>query len=236
MAMRLRPLTDETPKCLLHLDKKPILYYTLKNLILNKISDVVIVTGFKREKIESYVKQDFPDLKVTFVYNKDYEKTNNAYSLLLAESVIKGNFILLDSDIIFHPDIIKTLAEYPKKPVLAVNSHECGEEEIKVLVDSEKKILEISKSVKPHKAWGESIGIELFSKKEKETLFKVLKKRISQEKRVNEFYEASFEEMIQQGHPFYAEEVTHFPAMEIDFAEDFEKAKTMVKKIYSSVK
>lgn len=233
MATRLRPLTDETPKCLLPLiEKKPILYYAIQNLIANHIQDIIIVTGFMKEKIESYVKKAFPEIKVHFVYNKDYDKTNNAYSLLLAEDEIKGNFVLLDSDIVFHPDIIKTLSNYPQKPVLAVNCHECGEEEIKVKVDPEKKILEISKTVKPSKAWGESIGIEIFSKKEKEILFKVLKKRIIQEKRVNEFYEASFEEMIQIGHPFYAVDVTHLPAMEIDFADDLEKARVLVKKIY----
>ena len=63
-------------------------------------------------------------------------------------------------------------------------------------------------------------------------MFQTLKKRIINEKRVNEYYEASFEEMIQNGSDFYAEDASTFPAMEIDFAEDLERARKLIQTIY----
>jgi len=235
MATRLKPLTDDTPKTLLEIDGKPIIYYMLNNLKLNNIKDIVVVTGFMREKLESYLLENFKDFNFTFVYNKDYESTNNAYSLLLAEDYIR-DFVLLDSDIIFHPGIISELLKYPKRPVLAIERHECTEEEIKVLLDSENKILDISKTVDPKIAFGESIGIEVFDERSKFLLFDTLEKRIIKEGKTNEFYEASFKEMIDNGFDFYGIDTSMYPAMEIDFVEDFEEAKKMIKSILSTLK
>lgn len=232
MATRLRPLTDETPKCLLLLDEKPILYYMLKNLLDNGIDELVMVTGFQREKLENYVKSNFPQIKAEFIYNERYDETNNAYSLLLAKNAVKKDFILLDSDILFHPKIIELLKKSEQLPVLAVERHACGEEEIKVTVDEKLRIGEISKEVQTKLAWGESVGIELFDEKSKDVLFEMLEKRIAGEKRENEFYEASFQEMIEKGQDFYVIDISDYPAMEIDFQEDFEKARELIKSIY----
>lgn len=234
MATRLKPLTDDTPKCLLLLDDKPIIYYMLNNLKNQGIKELVVVTGFERAKIEDYIQGHFPELTVKFIYNKDFAATNNAYSLLLAKESIKGEFILLDSDIVFHEEILALLKKFPERPALAVERHACGEEEIKVTVDSKQRIGAINKQVNPTAAWGESIGIEIFSAAAKEKLFQVLEKRIRQEKRVNEYYEASFEEMISDGFPFYAVDTSAYPAMEVDFSEDLEAARKMEQQIKAS--
>lgn len=232
MATRLRPLTDETPKCLLNLDDKPIIHYMIENLKNTQVTDIILVTGFQNQKIENYLKENFSELKLTFIHNKDFESTNNAYSLLLAKDAIRGDFILLDSDIVFHPGILSELKNFSGRPVLAVDRHACGEEEIKVTIDDKQRIQDISKQVSTELAWGESVGIELFDTESKNLLFAKLQKRIIDENRVNEFYEASFLEMIQDGLGFYAADCSQFPAMEIDFVEDFEKAKEMLKEIY----
>lgn len=229
MATRLKPLTDKTPKCLLELSpKRPILDYMLTGLIAQGLTRLVMVTGFEAGQIESFIKSRFPALETVFVHNPDFETTNNAYSLLLAQHEVKGGFILLDSDIVFDPRIIGALKNEKGRPVLAVNCHPCGDEEIKVRVNENFQIQEISKKVDPAKTMGESIGIELFCEKSARILFETLEKRMIKENRINEFYEASFEEMIVQGHDFYACDVTEFPAMEIDFAEDLEKARILV--------
>ncbi|HOJ50417.1 MAG TPA: phosphocholine cytidylyltransferase family protein [Spirochaetota bacterium] len=233
MATRLKPLTDETPKTLLEINGKPILYYMLNNLKMNGIYDIVIVTGFMREKIEDYVKNNFNDLKFEFVYNKDYNSTNNAYSLLLTEDYVK-EFILLDSDIVFHPEIIKKLLNFSKRPVLAIEKHECLDEEIKVLLDKQNRVLDISKTVDPKIAFGESIGIEVFDERAKSVLFDTLEKRIIKEGRVNEFYEASFKEMIDNGFNFYGIDTSEYPAIEIDFVEDLNEASKLIKEIYKN--
>ena len=48
---RLRPLTDEMPKCMLDLNGKTILERSIGTLKNNGIADISIIKGFKKEKI-----------------------------------------------------------------------------------------------------------------------------------------------------------------------------------------
>ena len=95
-----------------------------------------------------------------------------------------------------------------------------------------KKILEISKVTDLKKSAGESIGIERFSFDFMQELYKVLERKIIHERNVNEFYEKSFEEVIQKNDNYernsiYAIDVSHYKCMEIDTVEDYERAKNM---------
>ena len=54
---RLKHKTKSVPKSLVKLNKKPILYYQLKILEKNLITDIYIVVGYKKEKLENYLKK-----------------------------------------------------------------------------------------------------------------------------------------------------------------------------------
>ncbi len=228
MATRLKPLTNETPKTLLKIKNKPILGYILDNFIKNGISDFFIVTGFKNEKIENFIKKEYPSIKVNFVNNNNYETTNNAYSLLLLDKMINDDFILVDSDIIFDYRILPLIINKEEKIKIALKKHKLSAEEIKVVIDNKFKIKKISKKISPQKAFGESIGIEFFPKKYIDHLFSTLRKRVIEENNMNEFYEATFEEMIKNGIDFYGVDINNLEAIEIDFIEDFKKAEELI--------
>lgn len=228
VSSRLKPLTDNCPKCLLPIGKSTMLARMINNLLWNKIEDIIIVTGYLDHMIKDYVKENFPDLDVTFIHNKDYLNNNNCYSLWMVKDKIKDDFILLDSDILFQKEIIKRLIDSNHKCCLAVNCHQCGEEEIKVVVDERYKILEISKVVHPKNALGESIGIEYFSGSGKLEMFNVLSKRVIEEGKVNEWYEASFQEWIDNGGALYAVDTSDYYAMECDFVEDIKHAEKTI--------
>ena len=225
MATRLRPLTDSRPKCLLDVGGKTILERTLENLLACGIDDFVIVTGFKAEMIESFVAREFDALKVSWIRNERYAETNNAYSLLLAEAAAADSFLLLDSDILFPPELIRALMACPEKPCLALDRHPCSDEEMKALVGRDGYLTDIGKGLDAASASGESIGFEIFSGASRQELFETLRKRIVSEGRENEFYEASYKEMIEGGARFKAVDTTRYPAMEIDSIEDLERAR-----------
>ena len=84
MASRLRPLTANTPKCLLKIGERCLLQRSIDALIASGIDELVIVTGFLREKIESFVASHYPNLKVKFIFNEVFDSTYNIYSLWLA--------------------------------------------------------------------------------------------------------------------------------------------------------
>ena len=52
--MRLRPLTEETPKPLLLVGDKPILQHIIDNLRDEGFSDIVLAVNYLGEQIESY--------------------------------------------------------------------------------------------------------------------------------------------------------------------------------------
>ena len=161
MAKRLRPLTDNSPKCLLRVGERSLLQRTVDALIAGGIDELVVVTGYLRNLIEDFLKANYPQLKISFIDNPDYATTNNIYSLWLAIEIVGGkDFILLDSDILFDPEIVARMLRQ-ERTSLAVNAHELGDEEIKVIVDDERNVVELSKTCSPTKAIGESVGIEV---------------------------------------------------------------------------
>ena len=227
-ASRLRPLTEHTPKCLLKVNGKTLLERTLDNFISNGITEFLIVTGYLQEMIRDFVAKNYPTLNVKFLYNKDYATTNNIYSLFLAEEFACGhNFILSDSDILFSKDIIAVLLTDKNPDVLAMNRHELGEEEIKIISDSERNVLEISKVCSIEKAVGESVGLEKMSAEYSAALYKELHQMIDNECLSNVFYEKAFERLIPQGHIFKYLDTTDFFSMEIDTVEDYDKIKDL---------
>ncbi|MBQ3657508.1 MAG: phosphocholine cytidylyltransferase family protein [Bacteroidales bacterium] len=227
-ASRLRPLTENTPKCLLKVNGKTLLERTLDNFINNGISEFLIVTGYLQNMIKDFVTTNYPLLNVRFIYNKDYSTTNNIYSLFLAEEFAKGEeFILSDSDILFSDKIISALLNDKNPDVLAMNRHALGEEEIKIISDDDRNVLEISKVCRIGKAVGESVGLEKFSKRYSEALFKELHQMIDNEGLSNVFYEKCFERLIPQGYIFKYLDTTDFFSMEIDTVEDYEKVKDL---------
>jgi len=228
VSSRLKPLTDNSPKCLLPIGKKNMLHRMIENILWNGITEIIIVTGYLHRMIEDYVAKNFPDLNVKFLNNDDYQNNNNCYSLWMVKDHIRNKMILMDSDILFEKEIIKRLIDSNHECCLAVNCHLCGEEEIKIVVDDYYRIKEISKTIHPKNALGESIGIEFFSGKGMQKMFETLHKRVITENRVNEWYEASFQEWINCNGEFYAVDISDYLAMEIDFPEDIDSAKQII--------
>ena len=232
LSKRLRPITDYAPKCLLKVGGKTLLEMTINNIIKNGINEFVMVTGYREDMIKGFISKNFPDLNIAYITNSDYENNNNSYSLWMTKDYINGPSILLDSDILFDYRIISKLLESPHTDCLAVNTnHSLGEEEIKVIIDSANKIQHIGKDLNPAKSYGESIGIEKFSPDFFKELGEVLERKIVRENNVNEFYEASFQELYDKGNTMYAVDVSEYKSLEIDFPEDLIRAEEEIREI-----
>jgi choline kinase len=232
MSKRLRPLTDSTPKCLLKVGGKTLLEMTINNILANGIKNFVMVTGYRENMIREHMAEKFPGLDITYLTNADFENNNNSYSLWMTRNLIHGKSILLDSDILFDYRIISKLLEFQHTDCLAVKcAPTLGEEEIKVIIDSANKIEHIGKHLDPAASFGESIGIERFSYDFFSKLSEVLDRKISHENNVNEFYEASFQELYDRGNAMYAVDVSEYKCIEIDFPDDLERAQEEIKGI-----
>lgn len=228
-ASRLRPLTENTPKCLLKIGERCLLQRSMDALQANGISEFCIVTGYLHEQIESFVKTQYPLMKVTFIHNVDYATTNNIYSLWLARPEADGEeILLLDSDIVYDPRIVERVLEEKTDNVLTLIRHELGEEEMKVVTDIEGNITGISKTCAVADAVGESLGIEKMGKTYTTTLYKELDKMMNLEHLENKFYELAFERLLNQGQTYKVLDVTDLFSCELDTVEDFENAKQLI--------
>lgn len=229
IASRLRPLTNDRPKCLLEIGGKCLLQRSMDGLIRNGIKEFVVVTGYLHEQIEAFLNNRYKEVSITSIYNEQYASTNNIYSLWLAHPEVEGKeMLLLDSDIVFDPQIVARLLASEHQDILALNNHPLGEEEMKVVPDGEGRVKEISKTCRIEDAAGESIGIERMSASYTKALYKELRPMMEEEGLENVFYEKAFERLIPQGHTFWIEDTTDLFSTELDTVEDFNDAQNRI--------
>ena len=108
MAKRLRPLTDNKPKCLLQVGGRTLLERTVDAMVQAGIGEFVIVTGYLGGMIRDFLTTHYPKLIFHFLHNADYEHNNNIYSLWMAGEVVRGrDFLMMDSDILCDPAVVR---------------------------------------------------------------------------------------------------------------------------------
>jgi choline kinase len=244
---RLRPLTDDAPKCLLEVGGKTILERAIRNVRSAGVENIAIVIGYKEEKIREFIARRFAEFKFHFILNARYEETNNAYSLWLARHFaerrgFRNGLLLLDGDILFSSKVLPCLlAREPaafgrrrhRSPgdadgIAAVRRKgRHDSEEVRVSVDVNDFITAIGKGIGTSELDRESIGIEFFSARAVKKLFEILSTRMKNRTGKTEFYEATFQQMIEEGTMLRAWDVGSFPAIEIDTPADLRRARAL---------
>jgi choline kinase len=230
MAKRLRPLTDTKPKCLLEVGGKSLLQRTVDAMASAGISEFLIVTGYRASMIKDFITTHYPLSTIHFIDNPDYAHNNNIFSLWLAMQQLHGEEVLLmDSDILCDPEAVRRVTRQDSS-ALAMQRHELGEEEMKIVVDGDFQITEISKTCRPEAAIGESVGIEKMTPAYTEALYQELRQMILDEDLIDIFYERAFERLIPQGHTFKVVDTTDLFSYELDTPDDFERASAALPK------
>ena len=111
---RLRPLTLDAPKCLTVVGGKPILERLVDNLRAQGINRLVVVTGYLGHRIREFLQQKAADMQVEYVFNPDYQTTNNIYSLWLARQAIQESFLLVECDLVFDSPLLDDMLQPDK--------------------------------------------------------------------------------------------------------------------------
>ncbi len=120
MGNRLGKYTKENTKCMLEVNGKKLIEYVLDMLHNTGIKKLVLVVGYKKENLMRYLGDSYKDVKIEYIENPIYAKTNNIYSLYLArDKLAQDDTILLESDLMFEEEILQKLVE-DKRPSLAV--------------------------------------------------------------------------------------------------------------------
>lgn len=223
---RMGPLTREIPKALLSVGRLSIVSRAVSTLFTQGISFVTVVDGFAGERLRADLTQEFGSDRFEFVRNEAFDRTNNAYSLWLARG--EGPFLLLDGDVVFESAVLSHLLGDPRPDRLALRTQgEVCEEDMKVRLGSGGRVLRIGKDIPMREAAGESIGIAAISARLSRLLFDTLARRLFREGRFQEWYEASFQELIEGGETISATDLGSLRCVEVDTPEDLDFARDL---------
>ena len=113
---RLRPLTDDRPKCMLPVDGRPILQWILDAFAHHGLDDVVFVGGYRMESVQDYA----PDLR--FVYNDQWPHNNILASLFYAEEFMGEGFFCSYADTIITPALLAPFFDEPSDITLSLDT------------------------------------------------------------------------------------------------------------------
>ena len=109
---RLGKTTEETPKCLIPINKEPLLTRSLRQISALGVKRVILVVGYRSDDIENEYQSSFHEMELCYIFNKDWEKTNNLVSFYLAFPQIDSDYILLEGDLISTDEEISKMS-YP---------------------------------------------------------------------------------------------------------------------------
>ena len=100
---RLRPLTDDKPKALVEVAGRPILSHCFDQLIEVGADELLVVVGYKKEKLIEYYGDSYDGVPITYAHQR--EPQGLAHALLTVEEHIDDEFMLMLGDNIFDANL-----------------------------------------------------------------------------------------------------------------------------------
>lgn len=224
MGTRLKPVTDKIPKCMVEVNGEAIIHKQLTSLINNQINDITIVAGYKYELLENYIKSLNLDANINILNNKDYDKTNNMYSLYMAKQYVSGSsFIMMNADVFFEEAVITDLYNNPYENMIVCEPGKYIEESMKIKCTD--TIKAISKSIAKTDAYGTTIDVYKFSDEASLLLFKIIEDYLFIKKDKNSWSEVAINDLIKKK-AFKAMDMS-YKWVEIDNHQDLETAEKL---------
>ena len=143
MGKRLGELTESNTKCMIEVNGKTLIDRMLENLSGLGLSRVVIVVGYEGEKLKDYIGHRYDgSLKIEYITNPIYDRTNNIYSLALAKTqMLQDDTLLLESDLIFEKRMLNLLVDNPYPNLALVAKYQTWMDGTMVRVDDDNRIV-----------------------------------------------------------------------------------------------
>lgn len=205
---RLRPHTNDKPKCMVEYKNKAIIDYIVENAKACDISDIAVVNGYKKEVLEEHLK----DENIAFFTNREFDKTNMVATLFNAKEFMDDDIIISYADIVYKKEILEKLSASNEKisVVVDIDWRELWSmrmdnplEDAETLKISNGNIIELGKEAKSYnEIEGQYIGLIKISK---EVIAKVI-----------DFYESLDKTKLYDGQDYENMYMTSFIQMIID--------------------
>lgn len=142
MGKRLGEYTKNNTKCMVPVNGIPLIDRVLRQLSGLDLRRVVIVVGYEGQKLMNYLGDNYQGLKIEYVNNPIFDKTNNIYSLALAkEKLQEDDTILIESDLVFSDRLFPMIIECPYPNVALVAKYESWMDGTMVRIDDNQNIV-----------------------------------------------------------------------------------------------
>ncbi len=143
MGKRLGEYTKENTKCMVQVNGVRLIDRVLTQLSTLNLSRVVIVVGYEGQKLVDHIGNNYNGkLKIEYVNNPIYDKTNNIYSLALAkEQMQEDDTLLIESDLIFDDHLFPLIIDNPHPNLALVAKYETWMDGTMVCIDDENNIV-----------------------------------------------------------------------------------------------
>lgn len=143
MGRRLGDLTKGHTKCMVEVNGVTLIDRVIKQLSRLNLSRLVLVVGYKGKELKEYIGNRYDGvIKIEYVENPIYDKTNNIYSLALAKDLLcEDDTLLLESDLIFEDSMLDILISHPDPNLALVARYESWMDGTMVRIDQERNIV-----------------------------------------------------------------------------------------------
>lgn len=220
---RLTGGNNDMPKCLVSLGGETLLSRNIRLLRGAGIDDIAVVIGCAADTVRRTCQG------VQFVENARYAQTNSLYSLWLARPLLGDGFVVMNCDVLAHPQIVADLLTARHEDALLIayrDQHTTyGDEEMKVRV-SGGRVVDISKTMDPAEADGENLGIVKFGATGARVLIEEMDALVAGGDH-KAWVPRAFKAFAGR-RPLHAVGTRGFPWTEIDFPEDYRRAVEVV--------
>jgi choline kinase len=225
---RLLPLTAEEPKCLLTIDgDQPLLEVQLRAIARCGVRRATVVTGFGAERVEQFLaRTPIRGLSSETVFNPFYAISDNLATCWLARGAMDDDFVLVNGDTVFEDRVLTRVLERPPAPIVVTIDHKDSydEDDMKVSLDDEGRLLAIGKTLKPEAVHGESIGLLCFRGPGPLRFRTALERRIRETEALRAWYLSVVDDLARDG----TVETASIHGMwwrEVDSPEDLEEVR-----------
>jgi choline kinase len=215
---RLNGTIGDKPKCLLRIGGRTLVERQIDTLEAAGIRDIVVVVGCQAELVRRNCGH-----RVNYIENSRFAQTNSLYSLWLARPLLTNGFVVMNCDVLFHPQLLADLltARHENALMVSFDDGPLGDEEMKVTMRCG-RVVDISKTLDASKADAENVGLVKFGASGARRLVELLDQRVAAGG-LRDWAPRAFGDFAAE-HPLYAIGTRGFPWTEIDFPEDYERA------------
>jgi L-glutamine-phosphate cytidylyltransferase len=218
---RLNGTAGDKPKCLLRVGGKTLVERQIDTLRSAGIDEVAVVVGCQADRVRRACGHD-----LHFIENSRFAQTNSLYSLWLARPLLTDGFVVMNCDVVLHPQLLTDLVSARHENALLLSYQDddaepFGDEEMKVKV-RRGRVVDISKTMPADEADGENVGVVKFGPAGARRLVGYLDARVAAGG-LRDWAPRAFGDFARE-HSLHAIGTRGLPWTEIDFPEDYERA------------